>query len=53
MRDVVHLADAIDARVEESAIVRDGEHGAVIRAEVALQPGECGIVEVIGRLVEQ
>ena len=47
------LVDAIDDGVEEAAVVRDHEQGAVVRAEEPLEPGEAVGVEVVGRLVEQ
>ena len=47
------LVDAVDDGVEEAAVVRDDEQGAVEAGEELLQPREAVGVEVVGRLVEQ
>ena len=54
-RDAVgpELHDRRHHPIEEVAVVRDDDHGAVVRRQVALEPGERLEVEVVRRLVEQ
>ena len=49
----IELEDPAGDVVEEVAVVRDGDDGARIVLEEALEPGDRLGVEVVGRLVEQ
>src|SRR5207302_3722229 len=52
-RPLVELDEARDDTVEEGTVVRDDDDRAGMRGQRALEPGEAGEVEVVGRLVEQ
>ena len=43
----------VDLAVQELAVVRDQQEGLPLRAEVGVEPGEGGDVEVVGGLVEE
>ena len=49
----VDLADPLGYVVEEVAVMRDGEHGALVVVQVVLEPQHRLGIEVVGRLVEQ
>ena len=49
----VELEDPVGDVVEEVAVVRDGDDGARVLGEEALEPGDRLGVEVVGRLVEE
>ncbi len=50
---VVDVRDVGADRVEEVAVVRDGDDRAVVTSEEVLQPVDGFEIEVVGRLVEQ
>ena len=52
-RPFVELDDARDGAVEKGTVVGDDDERAGVRGERALERGETGEVEVVGRLVEQ
>ena len=52
-RAAVELEDPAGDVVEEVAIVGDGDDGALVLGEVALEPRDRLGVEVVGGLVEQ
>ena len=49
----VDLADPLGHVVEEVAVVRDGEHGALVVVKVVLEPQHRLGIEMVGRLIEQ
>ena len=49
----VHLADPLGHVVEEVAVVRDGEHRALVLVEELLEPQDRLGIEVVGGLVEE
>jgi hypothetical protein len=49
----VEFEDGGGGCVDEVPVVGDEEHRALVRLEVALQPGQGWVVEVVGGLVEQ
>ena len=49
----IDLADPLGDIVEEVAIVRYGEHGALVALQKLLEPEDRLRIQVVGRLVEQ